>query len=153
MNGHSATNGASIDQYNVNDQEVMHETPTSSNNGASVDPTYNGLGKDEHGRRDSSESLESDLELDDMEVDYRRVRDDEEAGLRAGAREDHAGPLNPDDLAGRRASVGSVDMWQEAARTGNLAFLRKAGINASLILLWYVFSICISVVSWDGMHD
>lgn len=147
MNGHGDANGALNSQHNNHGQDGMHKASTNSKIGASVDPAYNAIDEDDHERRESTESLESDLELDDMEVDYPRVRDDEEAGLRAGAREDHAGPSNPDDLGARRASVESVDMWQDAARMGNIAFLRKAGINASLILLWYVFSICISVVS------
>lgn len=114
--------------------------------GASVDPSYDALDHEERGRQ-SIASLDSDLELGDMHADYHHVDGDEETGLRAGAREDHAGPLRTDDIPDGRASLESLDMWQEAARMGNRAFFKKAAINALLIGLWYVFSICISVVS------
>jgi len=120
--------------------------------GASVEPHYNVVDKDEAGRRSSitSSDSESDLELDDIHTNYQRVSNDEERGLRENAREDHTGPMRPEDIADRRASIESLDMWQEAAKMGRRAFLKKAAINASLILLWYMFSICISVVSLDS---
>lgn len=120
--------------------------------GASVDPHYNAVDKDEGGRRSSmmSSDSESDLELDDIHTNYQRVGNDEERGLRENAREDHTGPMSPQDIADRRASIESMDMWREAAKMGKRAFLKKAAINASLILLWYMFSISISVVGIDS---
>lgn len=139
-----------MDQQGEADAPLLTPQKPDARAGASVDPKYNALSKDEGGRRGSITSLdsESDLELDDMHTDYQRVVDDEERGLRENAREDHIGPMRPEDIADGRASVeSSRDMWQEAARLGKREFLKKAAINAALIAMWYAFSICISVVS------
>jgi len=147
----SQTNNMSGHAYdtipNGNDGEPSSYKAGNGNHvGASIDPAYGSLDGAHDEARDSSTHSESDLELDDMHDEYNMVADDEEAGLRAGTRQDHAGPHPDDVIPDGRASLESVDMWQDAARIGNRAFFRKALINALLIGLWYVFSICISVV-------
>jgi len=150
MDHQGAADAPLLSHKRVDDSSVA-QTPA-GRAGASVEPHYNGVDKDEGGRRSSitSSDSESDLELDDIHTNYQRVSNDEERGLRENAREDHTGPMRPEDIADRRASIESLDMWQEAAKMGRRAFLKKAAINASLILLWYMFSICISVVSLDS---
>jgi len=132
---------------------LAHKISNANHVGASVDPAYGFVDGAHDERRDSSTHSESDLELDDMHDEYNMVADDEEAGLRAGARQDYAGPNTEDDIPDGRASLESVDMWQDAARIGNRAFFRKAAINALLIGLWYVFSICISVVCYNVLRN
>jgi hypothetical protein len=145
MNGHAydtVANGG-------DGQSLSHKSSNANHGGATVDPAYESLDGAHDERRDSSTHSDSDLELDDMHDEYNMVADDEEAGLRAGTRRDHASPDTNDEIPDGRASLESVDMWQDAARIGNRAFFRKAGINALLIGLWYVFSICISVVWYN----
>jgi len=134
------------------EQSFSHKASKGNHIGASVDPAYNAPDGAHDERMDSSTHSESDLELDDMHDEYNMVADDEEAGLRGGTRQDHAGPHPEDVIPDGRASLESVDMWQDAARIGNRAFFRKALINALLIGLWYVFSICISVVCYNVLQ-
>ena len=147
MNKQGEADAPLLSHQTDNDSTVLQKPAGQA--GASVDPTYKTEGGEVRGRRSSITSLdsESDLELDDMHADYQRAVDDEERGLRGNANEDHISLLRSEDITNGRASIESTDMWQEAAEMGKQAFLKKAAINASLIAMWYCFSICISVVS------
>ncbi|KAF2203065.1 TPT-domain-containing protein [Delitschia confertaspora ATCC 74209] len=107
----------------------------------------------EDGHSDSSGKTESeDLELDDMDSDG-RFEDDEETGLTGNDRRRRRRRKRRNTLLDQRV-VEDVQFTKEEEKLANQSLIHSMLINGVLILLWYLFSISISVYNkWMFKQD
>lgn len=94
--------------------------------------------------RTSDESTSEDVEMEDMSEDG--LQDDEETGLTGKVKGKRKMRRRRNTLLDQRV-VGSAEITEEEKKEADQNVFKKSLINGTLIGLWYVFSLSISIVS------
>jgi solute carrier family 35 protein C2 len=96
-------------------------------------------------RRNSDESTSEDVELEDLSEEE-GLQDDEETGLTGKDKKRRKGKRRRNTLLDHRVAA-EVTITVEEKKEADQNVLKNLLINGTLIGLWYLFSLSISIVS------
>lgn len=126
----------------MNPLDTSAKTKTSSR---SQSPTKlgNSIPEDPKLEMPSEESTSEDMELDDLSDDG--LQDDEETGLTGKDKDKRKRRRRRNTLMDQRVAA-DVKITEEERKEADQFVLRNLLLNGSLIGLWYLFSLSISIV-------
>lgn len=96
----------------------------------------------------SDDESSADVELASLSEEDEGLQDDEETGLTAGERKKRTRRKRRNTLMDQRVvPTGDVNITAAERKEADQSVIKRSLINGGLILLWYIFSLSISLVS------